>query len=223
MDFDTTRKAGSMEKILSDFRNNKADILIGTQMVVKGHDFANVTLVGILLADTALNFPDINSPQRTFQLCTQASGRAGRASKEGSVVMQTYSPKNKTLVYSSMHDYKKFYAYDIDYRKKMNYPPFSEILGIFIANESEAKSNEDINFVYNKIKELLKEKQREDVKLYQPMEAFIHKLKNKYIMHMLLRYNVDDEIKKDIRKIFSEVNKEISSTIFAEINPVTLL
>ncbi|MGN8913894.1 replication restart helicase PriA [Anaerofustis butyriciformans] len=223
MDFDTTRKAGSMEKILSDFRNNKADILIGTQMVVKGHDFANVTLVGILLADTALNFPDINSPQRTFQLCTQASGRAGRASKEGSVVMQTYSPKNKTLVYSSMHDYKKFYAYDIDYRKKMNYPPFSEILGIFIANESEAKSNEDINFVYNKIKELLKEKQREDVKLYQPMEAFIHKLKNKYIMHILLRYNVDDEIKKDIRKIFSEVNKEISSTIFAEINPVTLL
>ncbi|WP_329384332.1 replication restart helicase PriA [Anaerofustis sp. HA2171] len=223
MDFDTTRKAGSMEKILSDFRNNKADILIGTQMVVKGHDFANVTLVGILLADTALNFPDINSPQRTFQLCTQASGRAGRASKEGSVVMQTYSPKNKTLVYSSMHDYKKFYAYDIDYRKKMNYPPFSEILGIFIANESEAKSNEDINFVYNKIKELLKEKQREDVKLYQPMEAFIHKLKNKYIMHILLRYNVDDEIKKDIRNIFSEVNKEISSTIFAEINPVTLL
>ena len=105
----------------------------------------------------------------------------------------------------------------------MNYPPFSEILGIFIANESEAKSNEDINFVYNKIKELLKEKQREDVKLYQPMEAFIHKLKNKYIMHILLRYNVDDEIKKDIRKIFSEVNKEISSTIFAEINPVTLL
>lgn len=223
MDFDTTRKAGSMEKILSDFRNNKADILIGTQMVVKGHDFANVTLVGILLADTALNFPDINSPQRTFQLCTQASGRAGRANKEGSVVMQTYSPKNKTLVYSSMHDYKKFYAYDIDYRKKMNYPPFSEILGIFIANESEAKSNEDINFVYNKIKELLKEKQREDVKLYQPMEAFIHKLKNKYIMHILLRYNVDDEIKKDIRKIFSEVNREISSTIFAEINPVTLL
>ena len=137
--------------------------------------------------------------------------------------MQTYSPKNKTLVYSSMHDYKKFYAYDIDYRKKMNYPPFSEILGIFIANESEAKSNEDINFVYNKIKELLKEKQREDVKLYQPMEAFIHKLKNKYIMHILLRYNVDDEIKKDIRKIFSEVNREISSTIFAEINPVTLL
>lgn len=223
MDFDTTRKAGSMEKILSDFRNNKADILIGTQMVVKGHDFANVTLVGILLADTALNFPDINSPQRTFQLCTQASGRAGRASKEGSVVMQTYSPKNKTLVYSSMHDYKKFYAYDIDYRKKMNYPPFSEILGIFIANESETKSNEDIHYVYNKIKELLKEKQREDVKLYQPMEAFIHKLKNKYIMHILLRYNVDDEIKKDVRKIFSEVNKEISSTIFAEINPVTLL
>lgn len=223
MDFDTTRRTGSMEKILSDFRNNKADILIGTQMVVKGHDFANVTLVGILLADTALNFPDINSPQRTFQLCTQASGRAGRANKEGSVVMQTYVPNNKTLVYSSMHDYKKFYAYDIDYRKKMNYPPFSEILGIFIANESEDKSNEDINFVYNKIKKLLKEKKREDVKLYQPMEAFIHKLKNKYIMHILLRYNIDDEIKKEIRKLFSEVKKDIDSTIFAEINPVTLL
>ncbi|WP_290776183.1 primosomal protein N' [Anaerofustis sp.] len=223
MDFDTTRKSGSMEKILSDFRDEKADILIGTQMVVKGHDFANVTLVGILLADTALNFPDINSPQRTFQLCTQASGRAGRAEKEGSVVMQTYSPKNKTLVYSSMHDYRRFYGYDIEFRQKMNYPPFSEILGIFVANESESKSNEDINYVYNKIKEFLKEKGREDVKLYQPMDAFIHKLKNKYIMHILLRYNKDDIIKYDVRELFGELKKEINSTIFAEINPVTLL
>ena len=223
MDFDTTRKAGSMEKILSDFREEKADILIGTQMVVKGHDFANVTLVGILLADTALNFPDINSPQRTFQLCTQASGRAGRASKEGEVVMQTYMPNNKTLVYSSMHDYKSFYAYDIEYRMKMNYPPFTEILGIFVANEDEDKSVEHINHVYKRIEELLKEKNREDVKLYQPMDAFIHKLKNKYIMHILLRYNKDDEIKKEIRNIFNDIKREVDSNVFAEVNPVTLL
>ncbi|WP_294463823.1 primosomal protein N' [uncultured Anaerofustis sp.] len=223
MDFDTTRKAGSMEKILSDFREEKADILIGTQMVVKGHDFANVTLVGILLADTALNFPDINSPQRTFQLCTQASGRAGRASKEGEVVMQTYMPKNKTLVYSSMHDYKSFYAYDIEYRMKMNYPPFTEILGIFVANEDENKSVLHINHVYKRIEELLKGKNREDVKLYQPMDAFIHKLKNKYIMHILLRYNKDDEIKKEIRNIFNDIKREVDSNVFAEVNPVTLL
>jgi len=223
MDFDTTRKAGSMEKILSDFRNGKADILIGTQMVVKGHDFANVTLVGILLADTALNFPDINSPQRTFQLCTQASGRAGRASKEGEVVMQTYMPKNKTLVYSSMHDYKSFYAYDIEYRRKMHYPPFSEILGIFVANEDENKSVSDINHVYNRVRELLKENNRDDIKLYQPMDAFIHKLKNKYIMHILLRYNKDDEIKKEIRNIFNDIKREVDSNVFVEVNPVTLL
>ncbi|MFR6311286.1 MAG: primosomal protein N', partial [Anaerofustis stercorihominis] len=180
-------------------------------------------LVGILLADTALNFPDINSPQRTFQLCTQASGRAGRASKEGEVVMQTYMPNNKTLVYSSMHDYKSFYAYDIEYRMKMNYPPFTEILGIFVANEDENKSVEHINHVYKRIEELLKEKNREDVKLYQPMDAFIHKLKNKYIMHILLRYNKDDEIKKEIRNIFNDIKREVDSNVFAEVNPVTLL
>lgn len=223
MDFDTTRKMGSMEEILSQFRKNEADILIGTQMVVKGHDFPNVTLVGILLADTALNFPDINANQTAFQLCTQASGRAGRAEKEGKVIMQTYKPKNKTLVYSAMHDYKSFYAYDIAYRKNMMYPPFSQLLGIFVANESEEKSNKHINYVYNKIEKLIEEKNIKDVKLYKPTSAFIHKLKNKYIMHILLRYNIDSEIKVEIRNIFNDLKREMDSTIFAEINPATLL
>lgn len=223
MDYDTTRKVGSMERILTDFRKQKADILIGTQMVVKGHDFPNVTLVGILLADAALNFPDINAAQRTFQLCTQASGRAGRAEKEGAVVMQTYVPRNRTIVYSALQDYRKFYSYDIQYRMKMNYPPFTEILGIFIANEDERKASVHAEELHVKLKEMLDEKNAEDVTLYQPMDAFIHKLKNKYIVHVLLRYNINDDIKSEIRKVFSSFKKKVDSNVFAEINPVTLL
>ncbi len=225
MDYDTTRNKGSLEKILEDFSKERADILIGTQMVVKGLDFQNVTLVGILLADSSLNFPDINSPQRTFQLCTQAAGRAGRASKEGAVIMQTYEVKNKTLVYSSIYDYESFYAYDIQYRYYKNYPPFSEIMGIFTAYEEEEVAKKDGYYIHKKIENIIKENNinDKDVMLYAPTGAFIQKLKNKYIIHVLIRYNVDSKIKKILREEFSSIKTEVKSSVFVEINPVTLL
>ena len=106
-------------------------------MIVKGLDFDNVTLVGIMLADASLNFPDINAAARTFQLTSQAAGRAGRRSKQGRVIMQTYTPENETLVYCSNNDYEGFYSYDISHRMRMDYPPFSEIIGVFVANEDQ--------------------------------------------------------------------------------------
>ena len=221
LDLDTTRKKGSMENILKEFADENADILIGTQMVVKGHDFKNVTLVGIILADYALNLPDINAGQRTFQLCTQAAGRAGRSDKEGNVIMQTYKPKNKTLIFSALNNYKGFYAYEIQYRLKMDYPPFSEILGIFVSNEDEGVAIKECEKIYKKISDLVQNKK--DVKIYKPTQAFIYKLQNKYTMHVLVKYKIGDEIKKRIRKEFHNFRRNMKSSVFVEINPMTLL
>ncbi|MBE6038758.1 MAG: primosomal protein N' [Anaerofustis stercorihominis] len=225
LDSDTVKYKGAFEKIISDFSEGKSDILIGTQMVAKGLDFDNVNLVGIILADSYLNFPDINASQRTYQLISQAAGRSGRRDKVGRVIMQTYQPQNPTIVYSANHDYESFYAYDIAHRQAMNYPPFSEIIGVFAANESLSKCVEDINFIYESIKQCVSGADiDEDVyKLYEPAPAFIQKLKNKYIYHTLIRYDTDTELKKIIRENYNKIKASVESNVFVEINPITLL
>ena len=137
MDMDTTREKDGHEKILSAFANHEADILIGTQMIVKGHDFANVTLVGILAADLSLYSGGYMAAERTFQLLTQAAGRAGRGSKEGNVIIQTYSPENYAVSLGAAQDYKAFYNFETSYRKLMGYPPFMNILAILVSCEIE--------------------------------------------------------------------------------------
>jgi len=128
MDFDTTREKNSYEKIYDYFRNEKANILIGTQMVAKGLDFPNVTLVGVIAADLSLNLPDYRANERTFQLITQVSGRAGRGKKAGRVVVQTYSPDNFSIKSAVENNYLSFYKEEIEIRRVMNYPPFTKIL-----------------------------------------------------------------------------------------------
>lgn len=137
MDADTTKRKGAHEKILSAFANEEADILIGTQMIVKGHDFPNVTLVGALLADLSLYVSDYRAAERTFQLLTQAAGRAGRGSVPGRVVIQTYQPDNYAIKYAAGQDYKGFYAEEISYREVLRYPPCEHMLSIQISSEDE--------------------------------------------------------------------------------------
>ena len=223
LDSDIARSKGSYERILNQFANKEADILIGTQMVVKGLDFEKVTLVGILLADAALNFPDINAASRTFQLTAQAAGRAGRRDLEGEVILQTYQPKDPTLVYASMHDYEGFYRHDIAHRKKMCYPPFTEIIGIFTANKDADVCIQDINKIYQEIKNLAHESGFKDIKFYEPAPAFIQKLKNKYIYHMLIRYDKDSTFKSIVREEYNQMKMSVESNVFVEINPITLL
>lgn len=122
MDADTTAKKGGHEAILEAFANREADILIGTQMIVKGHDFPGVTLVGILAADLSLNTPDYRSAERTFQLLTQAAGRAGRAGKPGDVVIQTYRPEHYAVQAAAAQNYELFYSHEINYRRLLHYP-----------------------------------------------------------------------------------------------------
>ena len=137
MDFDTTRNKDDYEQILSSFANQEADILIGTQMIVKGHDFPNVTLVGILAADLSLYVSDYRASERTFQLLTQAAGRAGRGKEPGEVVIQTYQPTHYSVETAKEQDYKAFYEQEIAYRKMLRYPPIYHMLVILCASKDE--------------------------------------------------------------------------------------
>ncbi|MEG1847844.1 MAG: primosomal protein N' [Lachnospiraceae bacterium] len=139
MDADTTRTKGSYEKILSSFANGEADILVGTQMIVKGHDFPNVTLVGVLAADLSLCSNDYRAGERTFQLLTQAAGRAGRGQLPGEVVIQTYQPEHYSIVHAAKQDYKGFYEEEILYRELMSYPPIAQMMVVLISSKEEEK------------------------------------------------------------------------------------
>lgn len=142
MDADTTKTKGSYEKILSAFADGEADVLVGTQMIVKGHDFPNVTLVGVLAADLSLNDHDFTAGERTFQLLTQAAGRAGRGDKPGEVVIQTYQPDHYSVVYASKQDYMGFYEEEICYRDLMDYPPVAHMLTVLLLTEDEMRGME---------------------------------------------------------------------------------
>ena len=138
MDLDTTREKESYSRILSAFADHEADILIGTQMIVKGHDFPLVTLVGILAADLSLHVPDFRSAERTFSLLTQAAGRAGRRLEAGNVVIQTYDPSHYSITCAAQQDYEAFYRQEMDYREMAGYPPAGQLLAVHIAGEDEA-------------------------------------------------------------------------------------
>ncbi len=137
MDADTTRERGSMEEILRSFKDHNADILIGTQMIVKGHDFPLVTLVGILAADMSLSVSDYRAAERTFQLLTQAAGRAGRGEHPGEVVIQTYQPEHYSIVTAASQDYRAFYDEEIEFRSLASYPPVRHLLEILVVSEDE--------------------------------------------------------------------------------------
>ncbi|MCD8152356.1 MAG: primosomal protein N' [Clostridiales bacterium] len=151
MDLDTTRQKDSYEKILSSFANHEADILIGTQIIVKGHDFPNVTLVGALAADLSLHISDYRAAERTFQLLTQAAGRAGRGSRPGEVVIQTYQPEHFAVVAAANQDYQAFYEREIRFRRMMNYPPVWHMLVVHISSEQETLVNRASNVLQYKI------------------------------------------------------------------------
>ena len=183
MDADTTRTKGSYEKILSSFANEEADILIGTQMIVKGHDFPNVTLVGILLADQSLNASDYRSAERTFQLLTQAAGRAGRGKYPGDVVIQTYEPEHYSIVHAAHQNYEEFDREEMVYRKLLRYPPAEHLLAIQIISRSE----EHASLFAHKTRALLeqltaetREKNPDRLLFIGPAPAVLEKLRDEY-------------------------------------------
>ena len=223
LDVDTTRRKNSYEAIYNSFKNKEADILIGTQMVTKGFDFENVTLVGVITADMALNLPDYRSSERTFQMLTQVSGRAGRGEKSGEVIIQTYSPQNYAIYLAKDSNYNEFFKREIVIRKSLDYPPFSKILIINMAGESENK----IEIFSKKLKKSLQMvlKGHDEVHIYNPGACPISKINNIYRWQMMIKGNFSDIITDKIKKNVYENTKNIYNEIRVslDINPNSLM
>ena len=188
MDMDTTKQKDGHEKVLEAFANEEADILIGTQMIVKGHDFPNVTMVGILAADLSLYADDYRSGERTFQLLTQAAGRAGRGESPGEVVIQTYSPDHFCIETAARQDYESFYEEEMSYRRLMGYPPAENLLAILVTGEEEAYLDEACKY----LKQFAEHVGRQKVTVIGPASPYVGKVKDVYRRVICLKHREYD-------------------------------
>ena len=219
MDNDTTRGKEGHYKILKAFGEKQADILVGTQMIAKGHDFPSVTLVGILDADMGLHFSDYRSGERTFQLLTQVAGRSGRAEEVGKVVLQTFSPENDVLRFATAYNYEGFYQNEISRRAATAFPPFSKIVRVLISGEDEKKALEALKEVYFGIKELYIQ-EGEKFLFFDKMYAPIKRIENKFRYQVLIRL-ADSSVLPRIYDVCADARAR-DVVISVEENPVNL-
>ena len=221
MDADTTRKKGSHERLVQAFANQQADILVGTQMIVKGHDFANVTLVGALAADLSLFEHDFRSSERTFDLLTQAAGRAGRGEKEGNVVIQTYQPEQYSIVSAASQDYDRFFAQEASYRKVMHYPPYSHMLAVFMASVKE----EDVQSEAEKVVNRIRQNAGSDLAIIGPSEASIYKVNDFYRKVIYLKHANYQQLVYQKNLLEQYIHSELFTTktrIYFDFDPMTM-
>lgn len=220
MDNDTTSTKGAHRSILSQFRKVKPAILVGTQMIAKGHDFEDVILVGIIDADQSLYQADYRSIERTFQLITQVSGRAGRSKDQGKVILQTYSPRHYVYRFAQNYDFKGFFKKEANLRKVTNFPPYTKVLRILFSHEDENIVAKEIKMCYNKVQKV-KEKYPDDFIYLDVMRSPLNRIKTKYRYQILMRFKLEkvDEIEKEI---YSCVDEKCKSSVFYEINPNNL-
>ena len=225
MDVDTVTRKNSHEEILNKFKNEGVDILIGTQMVVKGHHFPNVTLVGVIAADSSLNIDDYRASERTFQILTQVEGRAGRGKDKGRVIVQTYNPDNFSIENAKNQNYKKFYDTEIMLRKQLSYPPFCDIILVGISSKSELEVQQVSKIIYNYLNKINKNL---DIKLFKPGPAPIDKIKNKNRWRLILKCKLNNTIINELNKVLNNVNKYLKNNkndtrIIIDINPNNMM
>lgn len=185
LDLDTVKRKGELTRKLKAFRSGKTQILIGTQIIAKGLDFHNVGLSGIVSADVSLNIPDFRSPERTFQLITQAAGRAGRGDSQGHVVIQTYSPEHYAVAFASQHDYKGFFETEKQLRAYMGYPPYSDLFQIVFTAKREDAAKDGAESWYERIRSRMAREDQEMV--FPPQQAYLGKIKDIYRYSMLIK------------------------------------
>ena len=218
MDSDSMRRKDSYEKVFSKFRTGKIDILIGTQMIAKGLDFPNVTLVGVLNADLSLYVPDFRAGERTLQLLTQVAGRAGRGDALGEVLIQTRTPHHPVIVASRTLNLKKFISQDLTFREEMNYPPFSHIVLITIAGINEDIVINCINNFYNELSKIIPK----DVKILKPLPSPILKVKGLFRYQILLSSKYTAKITKPIKYILRHAKFPKEIKIIIDVDALTL-
>ena len=223
MDSDTASKKGAYERIIDALRRREIDVLVGTQMITKGHDFPDITLVGVISADTSLNIPDFRASERTFQLLTQVAGRGGRGKAPGRVIIQTFNPDHYALIKAKSHDYLGFYGNEINLRRGMAYPPFSRIVNLHVSSSRESRGMEGIEKMKLIIRELSYDAIREGkIEIVGPAEAPIHKLKGKYRWQLLIKGKDSRILHRLVRNILEKAHTT-GLDIKADIDPLNFM
>ena len=223
MDIDTVTKKNSHEEILEKFNKDKIDILIGTQMIVKGHHFPNVTLVGVVSADGSLNIDDYRASERTFDILVQVAGRAGRENLQGNVIIQTYNPNNYSIQYAKKQNYDEFYNVEIKLRNQLRYPPFCDIIMFGISGEVEEKVSKTAEMLYKNLKEKI-EKEEIIANVLKPLPAPIDKIKNRYRWRIIIKAKVNDKLIDIINEcLYSKEILKNNARIIADINPTNMM
>ena len=217
VDSELSRNKDYFSKIYKDFSDKKYSILIGTQIIAKGLHFPNVTLVGVINSDIILNFPDFRSGEKTFQLLTQVSGRAGRGDKKGKVIIQTYEPENNVIKDSKEENYDLFYEKEINSRKVFSYPPFSKILNIGFSSEDEARLLDISKKFYDEIKS-------QDIELYGPMPSMVYKVQKRFRMNIFAKGSKKkiDRFKLFLKRKLNEFN-DTKVRIVVDIDPINMM
>lgn len=221
MDVDTTRTKGAHEKLLRSFRNHEADILLGTQMIAKGLDFPDITLVGVLNADTMLHLPDFRASERTFQLLTQVSGRAGRHERTGEVVVQSYNLEHYSIEFAKKHDFIGFYHHEMQLRKMGAYPPFYYLTMINVSDENEMKAIRTIQEMVN----FLRGKLGPEAVILGPVPSTIARIKNKYRYQCIIKYKIEPNLKQELKTLITHYQKDQQKglTINIDVQPYVLM
>lgn len=215
LDSDSAKVRMKIQKIVEDFRNKKADILIGTQMIAKGHDFKDVTLVGVVLADIGLSTPSFRSSERVFELITQAIGRSGRSDKKGKAIIQTYSPSHYAITMAARQNYELFYAYEMKMRKLQNYPPYCFLASMTISSKNEEKAVETAFQIVGQLKSKLLDK----ADILGPTSPFIPYENNVYKRVILIKYRNVSVVKKTLKQIIDTLKGKSQITLSVNIDP----
>lgn len=214
MDVDTTRRKGAHERLLNDFGDKKADILLGTQMIAKGLDFPDVTLVGVINADTSLGLPDFRSAERTFQLLTQVSGRAGRAEKIGKVYVQSFNPDHYAIQYAKRHDYNAFYKREMQLRHISDYSPYYFLVSISVSHENEMTAAKKIGEFIHFIKPVLSEK----AIVLGPTPKSIARTHNRYHFQAIIKYKKEAALSERLHELLMNSQKDQAKGLFVSID-----
>ncbi|MDD5681277.1 MAG: primosomal protein N' [Candidatus Omnitrophica bacterium] len=219
MDTDVTRKIGSHNSILRKVKDGSTDVLIGTQMIAKGHDFPQVTLVGVISADVTINLPDFRSSERTFDLLTQVGGRAGRGKDAGEVVIQTYAPSHYAISDAAKHDYEAFYKREIEYRKELDLPPFCNMIKVTLRSTGEIVAKE----AAAGLADYLKNKFMEDkITVMGPAPGIMPKIRGRYIWNIILKTKTPLETSSKLRSLLEEFGWIKRSVIGVDVDPISM-
>jgi len=219
MDRDTTRRKLSHYRIVKDMEDKKIDVLLGTQMIAKGHDFPDVTVAAVVFADVALNIPDFRSSERTFQLFTQLAGRAGRGDAPGTVYIQTYEPDHYVFEFVRNHDYNGFYQKEIEQRKELSYPPFSKLIRVVLSFRNKDGAARIMKEVSGRIRKI----KASDIEILGPSPAPIEKIRNYWRWHLILKGKNAKSLRSVASKILDSVRdvREIKTDV--DVDPINLL